>query len=378
MKNYFYIIFLISCLFSCNEEISNVDVDSFLVRGDRANTILLETISENIEYLSLKWPNNITISKFTNIKIYDDLIFVHDRDGTMTITVFDIQGNYVNRLSKVGKGPGEYLDLEAFSYDANKNELITYSRELKSFNFYKFPEMEFVRTLDKAKYIINFEVIQNDRWLVICDEEFNDKFHGIEQWDEEHISQPINKLIKRDPISVEMSFPNTFTRNHGRIFYANPHEITTIFEFEKEGFIPVLEIDFGKNKIPAQHWETPYIEKFEQTLEEGGKKSFWVQNAIFGNSNLSFWFYYGDFENTYLAICDRTTKKSTVYSEVNLKDMNITVAPPITTADDTYISLLYPALMDTVGISRNLDLMNAYNESAMNSSPILLFFKLEE
>lgn len=378
MKNYFYIMFLISYLFSCNEQISRIDVDSFLVHGDRANTIFLETISENIEYLSLKWPNNITISKFTNIKIYDDLIFVHDRDGTMTITVFDIQGNYVNRLNKVGKGPGEYLDLEAFTYDTNKNELITYSRELKSFNFYTFPEMEFIRTLDKAKYIINFEVIQNDRWVVICDEEFNDKFHGIELWDEEYISQPTNKLIKRDPISVEMSFPNTLTRNHGRIYYANPHEITTIFKFEKDDFIPVVEIDFGKNKIPAQRWETPYIEKFEQTLEEGVKKSFWVQNAIFGNSNLSFWFYYGDFENTYLAICNRTTKKSTVYSEVYLKDMNISVAPPITTVDDTYISLLYPALMDTVGISRNIDLMNAYNESAMNSSPILLFFTLEE
>ncbi|MBY5960234.1 6-bladed beta-propeller [Membranicola marinus] len=376
MKNCFYILFLLSCLFSCKDQIGNSDIDSFLVHGENANPTLLSNIAQNVDYVSLKWPKGTTISRITDIKVYGNYIFIHDRDGTMTITVFDKQGNYVNRLNKIGKGPGEYLDLEAFSFDIENEILVTYSRDVQSFNFYTFPEMEFIRSLKRNKYIINFEVLKNGDWLVICDEEFNNKFHGLERWDEDHIAQPVNKLIKRDPITVEMSLPNTLTKNQGNIYYANPHEITTIFKFTNEDFTPVLEIDFGMNNIPSQSWETPHVEEFENTLEEGGEKSFWVQNAIINDSTVSFWFYYGGFGNDYLAICDKNTKECSVYSEVNLTNMNINVPAPITNSNDRYISLLYPDLMDTVGISTHIDLMNAFEESIKTSSPILVFFTL--
>lgn len=101
----------------------------------------------------------------------------------MTITVFDTQGNFIDQLNRVGRGPGEYLDIEAFAFDIKNENLVIYSRTSKEFHIYTFPGLDFLQTLQKGKYVINFEIFNKDNWVVIYEEESENKYHGIERWD---------------------------------------------------------------------------------------------------------------------------------------------------------------------------------------------------
>lgn len=376
-KRYRRLLFL-SCvvfgIYSCNNHQSFKESEHFLIPDETSTS----DIRGDVEFLSLIWPEDVMMSHITDIKVYGDFIFIHDRDGTMTITVFDTQGNFIDQLNRVGRGPGEYLDIEAFAFDIENENLVIYSRTSKEFHIYTFPGLDFLQTLQKGKYVINFEIFDEDNWVVICDEESENKYHGIERWDAHLADRPVGKEVSRFPISVEMSLSNTMRWNNKNLFYANPHELTTVFQYENESLVPIMSIDFGKNKIPPEMWNTPYVEEFEEMLENGSPKSFWPHNLIINDSTLSFWYFHGGYENEYFAICNRNTGDCEVISELTLERGKNRLPAPISIAGDRYISLLYTELLDPNEVSIDEALQKAYHESLPASSPILVFFTMNQ
>src|SRR5690625_6190581 len=81
-KRYRCLLFL-SCLvfgiYSCSNHQSFKESEHFLIPDETATS----DIRGDVEFLSLKWPEDVMMSHITDINVYGDFIFIYDRDGTI-------------------------------------------------------------------------------------------------------------------------------------------------------------------------------------------------------------------------------------------------------------------------------------------------------
>ena len=84
---------------------------SLLFQNPKA--IILETNSESI------------IGRVTGIQIFDGKIFLIDKISAKSLFVFDMDGKFIRKIGRIGRGPGEYASISDFTIDTVKKEIYT-------------------------------------------------------------------------------------------------------------------------------------------------------------------------------------------------------------------------------------------------------------
>lgn len=82
----------------------------------------LSEIATDIEYISLQTSSTSMIKFIRKVIISENRIYV--QNNVEEILCFDKDGNFLYKLSKQGRGPGEYTFISDFSIDSVKNTLI--------------------------------------------------------------------------------------------------------------------------------------------------------------------------------------------------------------------------------------------------------------
>lgn len=116
------IVLLCSCGRSKNfttvDEIIKIDL---LSEADMTLSNLSE-IASDIQYIPLQTIDSSLISRIDKVVITDDNIYVNNRGAD--ILCFDKNGNFVSKLSKTGRGPGEYTIIMDFDISSDSKKLI--------------------------------------------------------------------------------------------------------------------------------------------------------------------------------------------------------------------------------------------------------------
>ena len=383
MKKIFIFLFALMFLCSCNkrkeEDISTVE--SITINAEKSISAYLDEITDTMQYISLNLPDGVYIGNIDFIKSYAGYLFIYDQFQAKTITIVDQFGKFIGQLDRKGKGPGEYLDLEAFAFDSIKNELVIYDRWTNQLIFYSFPELKYLRRRkENRRTFINFESLDGGNWLTVSDT--GDKegvTYGIEIWDSNFntLSRPSN--IGKSVASIETSVPITFTRIDEELYYSYGNEYTTLYKVNSKEQIPKIRIGFGKNKIPARYWDMGVYE-FEKCLTQGEPKAGWVQQLLFDNEMMTFWFFYKNpyLPTRYLAMYDWESKRTKVFSELKIRDTELKLRKPKGVTDNYYISEIYPEDIEGLDISKNKKLSQAIAKNKDRLSPVLLLFKLKK
>jgi len=79
-----------------------IDIESNISNMKEAN---LSSFCESLRYIPLETVDNMLLSGISSIKIFKDLIIVHDRSNCL---VYDSKGHFITRIGTKGTGPGEY------------------------------------------------------------------------------------------------------------------------------------------------------------------------------------------------------------------------------------------------------------------------------
>ena len=146
MKNLYItvIIVIVMLLASCSDRI-NENNRKIMFEPIIEINISNELINKKFDYTSLvdsieviKLESNAIslIGRIRRIEFENDKFYVST--DTQVLLIFDENGNYINKLSKKGKGPGEYLEMRDFSVDKDGsikvlsyNTILTYDSNLK-------------------------------------------------------------------------------------------------------------------------------------------------------------------------------------------------------------------------------------------------------
>jgi hypothetical protein len=145
---YKYLIPIILLIVSCREE---QDIATQInVKESECYQFLQLSSSYDLEIVQLETNANCLIGEIDKVIRYDSLIYVLDSKLSKAVFIFNSNGEFIRKISTMGKGLGECLYLSDFDiYDDNIYLISGFDRKLLKFNL----EGKFIKEYKSDKYL---------------------------------------------------------------------------------------------------------------------------------------------------------------------------------------------------------------------------------
>lgn len=98
------------------------------------NPQLSKLIKEPPKFIFLETTENSLIAKIDKVIVYGELIFILDSFIAESVLVFDIEGNFIQKLSSKGEGPSQYQKPLDIFIENDQVWLLDNGREVKIFD----------------------------------------------------------------------------------------------------------------------------------------------------------------------------------------------------------------------------------------------------
>ena len=108
---------------SDNEIFTEENIISVFPKNEDMNHFDLSPYLDSIKFVKLEFTDESIIGKITKSVIYEDRIYILD-DQTNSLFIFDMEGKYIHKISDVGQGPGEYIQLDFFDIDRENKQIV--------------------------------------------------------------------------------------------------------------------------------------------------------------------------------------------------------------------------------------------------------------
>lgn len=110
------------------------------VEGDYFNH--LEEYMQAVSYVKLA-PEPM-LAGIRDVHIRNERIYVLDQ--TSRLVCYDMQGNVVYQIYAIGNGPGEYAEINSFTVDTYKEEIVVYDNQQTSLLYYSVQNGKYLRS----------------------------------------------------------------------------------------------------------------------------------------------------------------------------------------------------------------------------------------
>lgn len=257
MKNKLLLIggFCILCLIGCNTKKDRCDL---LIDSDTVHFFKLKKIEKNIpydlakerEYIKLDNSDQFLFRGIDKVKITDKYIYV--LDGRLKrIIVFDLFGNGIIKLDKLGQGAEEYLQITDFDVNSSGDIYILDGRLDKLFAYDKHANFISAKELPFEADIIH--LLSDDKFLF-----------GLSSWNKKEGAS--KKVVVTDvELKIEKAYMDydefideaywisayNFISANNCVFY-NKQIDNTVYELSSINGEPVKAhvFDFGRKNVP--------------------------------------------------------------------------------------------------------------------------------
>lgn len=269
-----YILSLILCLFfSCDKPSKAIHADlssleEIIIDPQRGQRLPFDSLIERIEYVKLESLKDNLIGKISQILFSDSLLFIIDSESTKTINVFDHQGNFKHRISHVGNGPEEYIDISNVCMVPNKKQLAVLDRVQRRILYYKY-NGEYVSTEQLSFLNDYFEYLKSgNRAYEIYG--MNDPKLGTDKENSLVVTDSVNNVVysffkdiyKRDFYYTKN---RTLRKFHNSVYYS-PNITDTIYCIKDSSVKAKYYINITQNNLTDK--EVSNTEQFHKMLED--------------------------------------------------------------------------------------------------------------
>lgn len=256
-----FVFFFVILFNSCNKQTkSDFEVDNEPVYTvDFTQCLAMEQmmkvseIADTVEYLELKTPKDIIITRIWNIIPVDDFWIIQSRGG---IFKFTKEGDFVKQIGRHGEGPGEYLQIRGIDVDPVKKEII--QADMLQLLFYDY-DGDFLRSTSIGDYLFNIGLSDSLFWTsslsLFMDKNMacalNAKGDTVAT-----VPNPNYGMKSLNTDGVHIATPaalKEFYRYDGKLYHKNRQANDTIFQLSGINRIPYVFLDMGKYKMPVEY-----------------------------------------------------------------------------------------------------------------------------
>lgn len=148
MKTYIYIIIALLLVASCSKskEASMSEHETITIDYEEMPLLNTDSIISDIRFIRLETTENNLVSRIDKIFFINENIVIVDKLGSKSIHIFNKNGKYVSKVSHLGNGPQEYLNIT--DVDITPSGLIAIKDNYKDILLYYNMDGEFVKKED--------------------------------------------------------------------------------------------------------------------------------------------------------------------------------------------------------------------------------------
>jgi hypothetical protein len=132
---------------SDTEALYTVDVD----RLKHEDTIYTSSFFKNVRTIILEDHDDALIGEIQWIQAFDDYILIFDFVIAKKLFVFDKNGKFLRQIGRVGRGPGEYLQVVDFCIDTERREIYLLDSGIRKTLKYNLDTGEYINSIDLPK-----------------------------------------------------------------------------------------------------------------------------------------------------------------------------------------------------------------------------------
>lgn len=237
--------------------------------------------------------------------------------SSSNVSLYDYSGNFQYNISKMGRGPGEYITNSEILLCKNKFRMLDRTQK-KIINFEldgaflnEYPLVTFAQSFicqnDYTIIYIGNAPNEFNKRLFLYDNEFVmlDSYFSIGKNHEQYLNvfDKTNFFVFLD----SLRFLNAFDYN-----IYNVDIINNSFDIE-----PRYYLEFGEYETPESYFNKEFsnIKEFITTLEKSNY-AFYIQGFIETEDNIYFSFSYSELNNRYLAIYSKQSKNAIVVDKI--------------------------------------------------------------
>jgi hypothetical protein len=213
----------------------------------------ISEIADRVEYIELKTPEDVIITKIWDVKQIDKFLIIRAR---LDVYLFHTNGQFIRQVGSRGQGPGEYLVPGEIEIDRKKKEIvISDTQKLLFFDL----DGNFLR----SKIIMDIEdfgIFDSILWtgeVIYSANRQKYKAVAVSLQDPEDtlacIPNALYGIIKSDKTGAT-NFPLTklFYHKNDSLFFKGDESNDTIWRLSGAHAEPYVFIDMGKYKMPVE------------------------------------------------------------------------------------------------------------------------------
>ena len=295
IKFVFFYIFLVFLFSSCKDNTKSDDnyeaVPEKIELGKR-QPMKISAISSGMKVVKLETSEDALLSNINDIKIFDDSIYILDVISK-AIYIFDFEGNFVRKLQKEGRGPGEYLSINDFLIDTTDRQLEIFDKNNMKVNIYDLDNFNFKESIS-LPFTFAFTFHKKDGLYYFQTNNARNSIGENETNSEVLLYDPSKKQLKPlfDTIlpkdeNQAWEFYNVFTANQENEVFLSLAWHEQLYKIENHEIKPLISVETTDlEKYPKSVFEANYEKRMSFLNSKGaGNKIHFFKMLLYEGKN---------------------------------------------------------------------------------------------
>lgn len=279
------------------------------------------------QYIVLESADSSLMQSIRKIYIANDKIFIVTW-GDAQILIFDINGKFISKINKNGRGPEEYSYAVDFSISSNGDTICLFDKEFAKLIYYS-PNGKFYLSKSLNADLETYLALPNGNTVGYSHlnyvEPLNDTIYQLWYFDKNGKildgCLPVRTNVLGHSIGLASSFNST---NSGNFFI--PYTQSIIYKISEDPFniTPIFKIDFKDKSMPDNLLDLPKKELYEVI-----KNAFVLSGEFIGTKDLLLNIHSADQRKFLVAIYNFASgthallDSKTLYDDINELPINV-------------------------------------------------------
>ena len=256
MKHIFFLILFILLVQSCSNQDYDIENIPIIIDMDSVKSKSLKF--SHIKYIPLETLEGCLIGSANKVLIKDNKIYVADFTNAMALFVFDIHGNFIFKISRMGQGPGEYISFDDFDIQIN-GDIYIFDMLSKKFLIFN-SEGKFQKNIDVDCYFLSFCVVDNKMyWAKLYESGKMFSNLAIYNMTDKNVKLLLNDKKKLHDLGLMNFSSYYFYYSPESNIYYSPKFSEIIYSLDEDGIHPAIGI---------KNLNIPTLSKINEWMQE--------------------------------------------------------------------------------------------------------------
>lgn len=231
---------------------------------------------KKIQLISLETNDSSLIGQISKLIVYKGKLWILDKFQSRSLFCFSMSGEFIHRIHRSGKGPGEYILPEDFTIFEDKITIYDNFRKMK-INYDL--NGHFINETPLSFSIRNVAQEDENTLLIKPDESYIDPETDFNLLVTNNL---VTKIYYKDIPGVTLgesifSVNKAFSRYDDHFLFTYGFN-DTINHYQSKAIRPFLYVDFGRHKIPYKIAKTKNDEERDELFSEENEYAGYLMN----------------------------------------------------------------------------------------------------